>query len=296
MSTSGSVGSGVQYGSQYPRGPYGAYSASSTGSIYSDLDRQMGNLDLRDRGKEYPNEKEGKISTHAPRPQKYTAAEISDRPRSPHPVVRPASRAEGPYGATTAFGAYNPPGRPYAAGYQPSTSPNPRPAEVSFIPPGNSPYHATDPLPRPTTPSMSAPRGVYPPGHVMEGQPILPQDRARMTPIPRGPSPAPPGPYSSSAVGLSQSASSPNMSLGAPPTRSRGAPPQQLAAPEGFSRPVNGSHPFTPFEIMKVQDMEKFLSEEAPRMPGVLMTHDVFEEDWRRLMHVRIMCACPGAS
>ncbi|KNZ80030.1 Protein transport protein SEC22 [Termitomyces sp. J132] len=202
FSTSGSVGSGTQY----HRSPYSVYSA------YSDLDRQMGNLDLRDRGKEaYTGEKE--VKTHAPRPQAYTANEVSDRSRSPHPGVRPVSRSEGPY-----------------------------------------------------------------------GQPILPQDRARMTPIPRGPSPVPPGPYNSSAAGLSQSRSSPNMSVGAPLAAGRGAPPQQLAAPEGFSRPVNGSHPFTPFDIMKIQDMEKFWSE-VPRIPGVLMTHDVFEEDWRRLMH-----------
>ncbi|KAG6880403.1 hypothetical protein C0992_000005 [Termitomyces sp. T32_za158] len=282
ISTSGSVGPGAPYGTQYPRGPYGAYSASSTSSVYSDLDRQMGNLDLRDRSKEHSYEKQGKTSTHAPRPQQYTAVEVNDRPRSPHPGVRPASRAEGPYGAATASGAYSTTGRPYtAAGYQPSTSPNPRPVEVPFIP-SNSSYHAIDP-PRPTTPSMSAPRTVYPPGHVMEGQPILPQDRARMTPIPRGPSPAPPGPYNSSAVGFLPSAS-PNMSLGAPLAGSRGAPPQQLAAPEGFSRPVNGAHPFTPFDIMKIQDMEKFWSE-VPRMPAVLMTHDIFEEDWRRLTH-----------
>ncbi|KAH0587220.1 hypothetical protein H2248_006028 [Termitomyces sp. 'cryptogamus'] len=273
FSTSGSVGSGTQY----HRSPYSVYSA------YSDLDRQMGNLDLRDRGKEaYTGEKE--VKTHAPRPQAYTANEVSDRSRSPHPGVRPVSRSEGPYGAATAFGAYSNTGRPYsAAGYQPSTSPNSRPAEVPFVPPGNMPYRTTDPL-RPTTPSAGVPRAVYPAGHVMEGQPILPQDRARMTPIPRGPSPVPPGPYNSSAAGLSQSRSSPNMSVGAPLAAGRGAPPQQLAAPEGFSRPVNGSHPFTPFDIMKIQDMEKFWSE-VPRIPGVLMTHDVFEEDWRRLMH-----------
>ncbi|KAG6868463.1 hypothetical protein C0993_002438 [Termitomyces sp. T159_Od127] len=279
VSTSGSVGPGAQYGTQYPpRSPHGVYNTSSTSNIFSDLDRQMGNIDLRDRSKEYPNEKAGEISTHAPRPQKYTATEVSDRPRSPHPVVRSASRAEGPYGAATASGAYNTAGRPYStAGYQPSTSPNPRPAEVPFIP-GNSPYRAPDPLPRSTTPSM-----VYPPGHIMEGQPILPQDRARMTPIPRGRSPAPPLPYNSNAVGLSQSASSPNMSISAPHAGSHGAPPKQLAAPEGFSRPINGSRPFPPFQIMKIQDMEKFWSE-LPKMPAVLMYHDVFEEDWRRLM------------
>ncbi|KAH0580632.1 hypothetical protein H2248_002118 [Termitomyces sp. 'cryptogamus'] len=74
------------------------------------------------------------------------------------------------------------------------------------------------------------------------------------------------------------------MSVSALLPAGRGAHPQQLIASKGFSRPVNGSNPFMPSDIMKIQDMEKFWSE-LPRIPGVLMTHDVFEEDWHRLMH-----------
>jgi len=61
---------------------------------------------------------------------------------------------------------------------------------------------------------------------------------------------------------------------------------QQLAAPEGFSRPVNGANAFPPFDIIKVQDMDKFWHD-VPRMPPVLKPHDVFEADWGRLMQVR---------
>ncbi|KAG6849664.1 hypothetical protein H0H93_006506 [Arthromyces matolae] len=263
-------------GSQHSRGPYSVYGdrpPTSNGG-YSDIDRQMGDLNLHER--------ERKISTHAPRPQ-YGPSVAGDRPRSPHPSGRPESRAAGPYGASTASGAYTA-GRPYsAAGYQPSTSPNQRVPEGAFIPPvvGYSPNRAPDPLPRSTTPygggGAGGPAPVYPRGHVMEGQPLLPQDRERMSPMPRAHSPALPGPYSSSAV---------SMSAGPPRPLSRGPPPSQhnqLAAPEGFSRAVNGSHPFTPFDMFKIQDMEKFWSE-APRMPTVLTTHDVFEADWRRLM------------
>ncbi|KAG6907834.1 hypothetical protein DXG01_007216 [Tephrocybe rancida] len=291
-------------GPQYPRGSYAGYSdrpAGSTGapgypsSAYSDIDRQMGDLDLRDRAGGYPGE-ERKVSTHAPRPRKYSANEPVDVPRaiSPHPGARAGDGrgATGPYGAAIATGAYNT-GRPYsAAGQHRSASPNPAP----FVPPAPSSYsqyqssnvRAPEPVSRSTTPfggPSGGPPAVYPRGHIMEGQPILPQDRARMSPMPprgpsRGPSPGPPGPYSSSSVGPPHAGSSPNMH--GPPFPG-GPGSRQLAAPEGFSRPVNGSHPFTPFEIMKIQDMDKFWSQ-IPRMPNVLVTHDVLEPDWSRLM------------
>jgi hypothetical protein len=62
----------------------------------------------------------------------------------------------------------------------------------------------------------------------------------------------------------------------------------QLAAPEGFSRPINAAQPYTPFETMKIQDMDDFL-EHVPRMPLVLQPHDVYHEDWTRLMQVRFI-------
>lgn len=56
-----------------------------------------------------------------------------------------------------------------------------------------------------------------------------------------------------------------------------------LAAPEGFSRPPNLAQSYTPFDIIKIQDMDDFF-ENIPRMPLVLVTHDVYHEDWIRLM------------
>ncbi|KAH8830644.1 hypothetical protein DL96DRAFT_1593797 [Flagelloscypha sp. PMI_526] len=58
---------------------------------------------------------------------------------------------------------------------------------------------------------------------------------------------------------------------------------KQLPTPEGFSRPPNQSQSFTPFEPMKIQDMDEFF-EVIPRMPLVLQTHDTFHEDWIRVM------------
>ena len=65
--------------------------------------------------------------------------------------------------------------------------------------------------------------------------------------------------------------------------------PQQqqamLTVPEGFSRPPNRAQPYTQFDIMKIQDMDDFL-DVIPRMPAVLVPHDVYHEDWIRLMQV----------
>ncbi len=52
----------------------------------------------------------------------------------------------------------------------------------------------------------------------------------------------------------------------------------QLAAPEGFSRPINAAVSFTPFDKMKVQDMDTIV-DNPPRMPAVLQPHDVYPSD-----------------
>jgi hypothetical protein len=50
---------------------------------------------------------------------------------------------------------------------------------------------------------------------------------------------------------------------------------------------VNPSLAFTPFETLKIQAMEHFLlAPHLPRMPPILKAHDVFNEDWQRLMNV----------
>ncbi|KAF7348046.1 Protein transport protein sec22 [Mycena sanguinolenta] len=59
--------------------------------------------------------------------------------------------------------------------------------------------------------------------------------------------------------------------------------PPLLAAPEGFSRPINTAQAFIPFKKIKVQDMDSIV-DNLPRMPVVLLPHDVFPSDWNRMM------------
>lgn len=283
------------------------YSAGGGGG-YSDLDRQFGDLDLdrRERDRDYPGERERKISGVG-RPRKYSTSEAGGE-RSRAVSGNLGARPDG-YG--TAGGSYGPPSGPYnsstrsfSGGSGPhhaspnmrAASPNLRPGEAPYAPtnisgtgyPGSN-YSSSparghgDVLPRSTTPfGGPGQSNVYPRGHIMEGQP-MPRSRAS-SPMPgaHGAMGPPPGPYSSGAISFPQVNASPNMSAQAPFPGEHG---HQLAAPEGFSRPVNAAHPFTPFDIIKIQDMERFWSE-VPRMPAVLVPHDVFEEDWSRLMQV----------
>lgn len=61
-----------------------------------------------------------------------------------------------------------------------------------------------------------------------------------------------------------------------------------MPAPEGFSRPPNLAQPYTRFDALKIQDMDDFY-DNIPRMPLVLVQHDVYHEDWIRLMTVRLL-------
>lgn len=68
------------------------------------------------------------------------------------------------------------------------------------------------------------------------------------------------------------------------PGAATGGESLQLAAPEAFSRPPNAAQPYTPFSVMRIQDMDKFY-DQIPRMPLVLDTHDVYHQDWIRFMN-----------
>ncbi|CCM03395.1 uncharacterized protein FIBRA_05525 [Fibroporia radiculosa] len=189
---------------------------------------------------------------------------VGQRPASPYQVPRPVSPFSG--------AGVPRPLSPYSGGMQ-------RPP---------SPYQP--PIGRAASPRPGS--AVYPPGHVMEGQPIRrPLSRAA-SPIPGvspyGPAPGAYGapaygaPYGAGAGGYPatgiQRSASPRMPL-AP-----GEQQQMLSAPEGFSRPPNLAQPYTHFEMMKIQDMDDFL-EVIPRMPLVLVPHDVYHEDWIRFMN-----------
>lgn len=58
-----------------------------------------------------------------------------------------------------------------------------------------------------------------------------------------------------------------------------------LPPPDGFSRPANLAQSYTFFDTMKIQDMDDFY-ENMPRMPKVLVPHDVYHEDWIRFIQV----------
>lgn len=73
-----------------------------------------------------------------------------------------------------------------------------------------------------------------------------------------------------------------------PPLGAGAGEVQPMPAPEGFSRPPSLAQPYTRFEAVKIQDMDDFF-ENIPRMPLVLVPHDVYHEDWIRLMTVRLL-------
>jgi len=58
---------------------------------------------------------------------------------------------------------------------------------------------------------------------------------------------------------------------------------QQLTTPDAFTRPRNAALSYTPFETIRIQDMDEF-ERNLPKMPLVMQTHDVYHEDWIRLM------------
>ncbi|KAJ7276143.1 hypothetical protein B0H12DRAFT_1083793 [Mycena haematopus] len=233
----------------------------------SDLDRQFGDMGL-DRNGEYGlGERERKVSGLS-RPRTYQAEAERARKMSNNFGERSAYQTTGSYPSTgySNTAAYpTQTGAPYPSAYS-NTSPNMRPGEspqVPYPPPRGS-------MPRPTTPyggpggalPYGSGQAVYPPGHIMEGKPIP------------GATPTIPGAVPGAYAPFPQ-----QMGMVEPTTNDQG----QLAAPEGFSRPINAAQAFTPFEKMKVQDMDSIV-DNPPRMPAVLQPHDVFPSDWNRMM------------
>jgi hypothetical protein len=281
-----SFNSGGAYGG-YPASGYERDRKYSSGA--SELDRRFGDLDIdsgrdRDRGayererKTSSNmgrsgtysgdrgtyERERKISSNLGRPGTYSGN--IDRPRTLSNNMGGYPPASG-YPATGYTGAST---SPYLG-----ASPKLRGAEPGYVS-GSGGYGA---FPSSPNRSMSDPFGgpqVYPKGHVLEGQPIRGS---------RVPSPIP------GTVGVNFP-SGPAFPQPAVPGGMGGTSPllgttqgQQLETPAGFNRPVNGALSYTPFENMKIQEMDDFL-EHLPRMPLVLQPHDVFHEDWIRMMQV----------
>ncbi|KAJ7179409.1 hypothetical protein C8R46DRAFT_1073674 [Mycena filopes] len=251
----------------YPATPYTVgYNGVPAAVGYEQRDRkysgnvgladQFGDLNL-DRG-----ERERKVSGMS-RPGRYQAEADRARKVSGNFGERAPYQTAGSY-PSAPYPAGIPGGNPYPSPY-PNASPNMRPGESPQAPFTSTAY--TNPnypaagaqMPRPTTPYGGPGAQVYPPGHIMEGKPIL------------GTTPPIPGAgYPPFAAGVQMS--DPNA-----------ADQGQLAAPDGFSRPINAAQAFTAFEKMKVDSMDDLIHN-APRMPAVLQTHDVYPSDWNRMM------------
>lgn len=147
-------------------------------------------------------------------------------------------------------------------------------------------YGGTNALP-------AAAGGYYPPGHIYEGRPI------HAGAAPSSPSLLPGAPYGMGAPSPRMRAGampavSPRLGggatlaggYGAPPPASASALDQLLASPDAFSRPINRAQAFTPFSMLKINDLDDFLDEQIAARPAVLGTHDVMPEDWGRFMNV----------
>lgn len=183
------------------------------------------------------------------RPKKYAATEtMAERTRRVSGNYGAAAAAS-PYGNPNATGTYPPFNSAVAGGYG-----------TAQVPGGYPP---------------AAVAGGYPSSNLQQGaggyssfQPTDPQARSRVnTPALGSQSPLPGAYPPTSAVEMGEA--------------------KQLPTPEGFNRPPNQSQGYTPFETMKIQDMDEFF-EVVPRMPLVMQTHDTYHEDWIRVMQVRL--------
>ena len=140
----------------------------------------------------------------------------------------------------------------------------PSPIPGAMPPYGGNRSRAPSPIPG------GAPPGQYPPLNRSHAPSPLPG--------------APPPPYSGQPGFPYPSGPprSPRVGGGAPL-----APEQShmLSPPDGFSRPANLAQSYTFFDTMKIQEMDDFY-DNMPRMPKVLVPHDVYHEDWIRFIQV----------
>lgn len=277
--------------------PYGAYS-----NPMNDLERRMDSVDLGRARKssmgEYTNR----------RRSTYTEAPIAGQPQtSPYqPPIAPPSPI------TTAAN----PGYAPAAGYGISPYPPTGPGAPDPYQRAASPYHGVPGHPEQAILSRSRAPSPNPMGGVgaygsrsRAPSPIPgafgPRSRAA-SPIPNPAPYPPPRPRSRAASPLPGVApgsyggqpgypqpSYPGVLPRSPHVGGGGIlagheQPPMLPPPDGFSRPANLAQSYTFFETMKIQDMDDFY-DNIPRMPMVLVPHDVYHEDWIRLCQVGLL-------
>ncbi|KAI0068966.1 hypothetical protein BV25DRAFT_68519 [Artomyces pyxidatus] len=260
--------------------PYGVYS-----NPVGDIERRLDGVDLNRR------DRRGSVSGYDNRRRSGYGEPVGYSPAA----GRPAS----PYNAP---GAFPPPSPRMGANNAMYGAPGGYPAQA--YPP--SPGRPVDPYQRAASPYHGAVPGVYP-----SDQPILSRSRAP-SPNPGAAPPLYPRSRAASPIpgavpyGPPRSRASSPMPGGVPynqpqfpqPTVPGRAPPsphigggglpyqeqqQMLPPPDGFNRPPNLAQSYTWFDTMKIQDMDAFY-DNMPRMPLVLVPHDVYHEDWIRFM------------
>jgi hypothetical protein len=260
---------GTQYATSSPNMGYARERKYSTGGTLAEQFADLGfEHDASDRIPPGGFARPRKYSTHeavAERARRMSGNFGIERPPSAGGYAKPYI----PGGAGVAYSNPSPGLRsvdpPYATAPRPSSPYGNMPYPSSAV---QDPYGARTASPYHRSASPFAGGEIYPPGHIMEGRSAAgPTIRSRAnSPMPGMP-PTLPG-----MPGMSPSFGAASPSAGT------------LTAPDCFLRPINAAHPYTPFEPMKIQDMDLFL-ETVPRMPIVLQTHDVYNEDWNRIMN-----------
>ncbi|EMD40458.1 hypothetical protein CERSUDRAFT_102851 [Gelatoporia subvermispora B] len=287
---------GSMYGDRaagYAPAPGGPGYAAGPGSAYGSPQSGYGTAPAGYPPSTYPSG----YAPPSPRPgdaviPPYGAGGVAQRPVSPYHGTAPVQRSVSPY---YGGGPTQRPVSPYhGAGPVRPVSPYQNPVGP-IAPRPVSPYRrAGSPLP-PVPGSYEPPRShsPLPPGApVPYGAQSTPYGAAPYgapgVPVPYGGAQgtAPYGGAQGGAYGGAQGGAPYGGAQGYPPTMSPIAPgeEQKLVPPEGFSRPPNLAQPYTHFEIMKIQDMDDFL-QVIPRMPLVLVPHDVYHEDWIRFVN-----------
>lgn len=273
------------YGTPQPPQGYG-----TTGSAHAaELARQMNDLNIKSRTESSSDKKKDK--------EKEKERESRSRRQSMHEPSRPPATDVYGYPTSSNFNERpqtGPWGQPIPAGY-PNTSP--------YMGAGNGSYTAAGPpagYPGSYSGSSHSSQGgggrkssnsshqqdVWPPGHILEGKPKQPGYNTGPPPRSRSRAPSPdpmPGSYleaqprSTSRMSTRQGTSQRDST--------HGSPNPQLAAPESFSRGINGLLPFSNFHPTLIHKMDDFFSH-MPKMPSNLESHDVRPEDWFRFVEV----------
>jgi len=280
----------------YPPSPFGhGYgSLSAYGSSGHSRSASSGTFDV----KHVKGERERKVSIGGTHVYGSRDASPYERPRTISGSLSDRSNQYPPHSNT-----YTPGSGTYGSSKSQYSSPNVRPSDFAYGIAGSTGYPASN---LSSSPSLSGygPPGGYPPSHILYDPnttnqprtraPSRAASRAASRAVSRAPSPNP-GSYRSCysrhvidhPIGFISRSSSPFGKSPYIPVSTIPGEPQQLPAPEAFSRPINAANTFSPFDPVKVLDMDEIYdTRKLPRMPSLLLTHDIRPDDWKRCMQV----------